>query len=219
MEEHAGLLTGRALNLWVPGMWRCGLALQSLTAVGNMSCSAPVEEVGLSRSLATAEASPLSILSDRKCGLMWFGKVPKITRCHSAGKPGELGSAVLWCHHPPPVTAIKEVLGTRPGHRCPGVVSGGRWRGLPSPALGMVLGMANGQGVWQSGLEIHLASTLVRHLSCSPEQEGLIFSTYLHMSLCRREVVWVKFDGEIYKSSRDLWGSLQSTFGLGEDLA
>lgn len=129
--SHPGLLTVCSLNLWVPGMCLFALALQSFIAVGNMSCSAPVEEVGLSRSLATAEPSPLSILMDRKCGLMWFGKVPKITKCHSAGKPGELGSAGLWFHFLPPVRAIKEVLGMSPDHRCLGVFLDGQWRSLP----------------------------------------------------------------------------------------
>lgn len=55
----------------------------------------------------------------------------------------------------------------------------------------MVLGMAYDQGVWPWGLKIHVTSTLVGHLSCSSEQEGLIFLTYLPKSICRREVVWV----------------------------
>ena len=110
--------------------WPCGLALQSFTAVGNKSCSAPVEEVGLSRSLATAEPSPVSILMDRKCGLMWFGTVPKITECHSDGKPGELGSAGFWFHSST-CDSNQGSPGNESKPHVPRCVLYGRWRGLP----------------------------------------------------------------------------------------
>lgn len=58
------------------GLWKNPLACclgvwpgpEILTSVGNVSLSAPVEEIRLSLSLATTEASPLSILPD---GEVW----------------------------------------------------------------------------------------------------------------------------------------------------
>lgn len=84
--------------------WLCNPSL----LLETWSCSAPVEEVGLRppRQLPGPVLFPSSQMG--KCGLMWFGKVPKITEHDSDGNPGELGSAALQFHLPPPMTTIKE---------------------------------------------------------------------------------------------------------------
>lgn len=141
---------------------------------------------------------------------MWFGNVPKITERDSDGNPGELGSITFQFHLPPPATTIKapwELVQATGAEVC------FEWVMERSRAWFWGWLMAR---EYEWIFKICLASTLVGCLSCSLEQEGLVFSTRLHLSVCRLEVVLVKFYDRICKLSSDLWHPCRAPFGLGE---
>lgn len=73
---------------------------------------------------------------------------------------------------PPPVTAIKAVLGASPGHRCLGVFWMVDGEVYHNQLWSMFRGMAYGQRVWQWELKIPLAGTLGSTSPAAQKKKG-----------------------------------------------